>query len=635
MKKKLLIYLVSMAMSVAIPAIICATVFTDTKAKFTDNSHFVDNADTKKIYNEVYNKLSDYMKLKVSMYDVYFVKDDIKKVEGFEDKLGAGVTRFQDSVVLVDYSQDGSKTPEFVLSHEIGHVLDSKSELEGYVAARGRFLYSTSPEFLKIVVKDVGYTNPETYKPYTDEELANLSSTELVRIVENHHLNIYSDEQIKAMSSEEIFNIVNKFNNEYTIEKIDSLTPKQRQQVVNTVSYRARKLYSISDINNMTSEDILRLLKQYQYTLDTINTLSDEQRIALVNKETAKGNDIFSNEYAGSYLKDGISDSKPYCLYYLGSPQEYFAETFAYFLNNPKTLKQYSPEMYRYMQSLFHIQYEVPTDTGAEVASYLEDFFSAIKKPELIQQLVDKNHDYYEKNNLLEEVNKKIEDAKTPKDKQQTKDPNESNVINNPINNDVTNTNKNNAIYDKEFENYFGWVKKDGKWYYVDQFGRKAIGWFEEDGKQYYFNDDGSMKTGLVTTPEGKKVYYDEYGETKRKTGWIQDGKNWCYLNEDGSTKTGWVKDKGQWYYMDDNGVMKTGWVDDKGTWYYLGSEGSMKTGWIQDKGQWYYLSDNGSMKTGWIQDNGKWYYLNSNGSMATNTTVDGYTIGADGAWIK
>lgn len=48
MKKKLLIYLVSMAMSVAIPAIICATVFTDTKAKFTDNSHFVDNADTKK-----------------------------------------------------------------------------------------------------------------------------------------------------------------------------------------------------------------------------------------------------------------------------------------------------------------------------------------------------------------------------------------------------------------------------------------------------------------------------------------------------------------------------------------------------------------------------------------------------------
>lgn len=39
--------------------------------------------------------------------------------------------------------------------------------------------------------------------------------------------------------------------------------------------------------------------------------------------------------------------------------------------------------------------------------------------------------------------------------------------------------------------------------------------------------------------------------------------------------------------------------------------------------------------KVGWIQDNGNWYYFNTNGTMATNTTIDGYKIGANGAWIR
>jgi hypothetical protein len=34
----------------------------------------------------------------------------------------------------------------------------------------------------------------------------------------------------------------------------------------------------------------------------------------------------------------------------------------------------------------------------------------------------------------------------------------------------------------------------------------------------------------------------------------------------------------------------------------------------------------------GWKQIDGKWYYFHSDGSMAVNTTIDGYTIGSDGA---
>lgn len=34
----------------------------------------------------------------------------------------------------------------------------------------------------------------------------------------------------------------------------------------------------------------------------------------------------------------------------------------------------------------------------------------------------------------------------------------------------------------------------------------------------------------------------------------------------------------------------------------------------------------------GWKQIDGKWYYFYADGTMAVNTTIDGYTIGSDGA---
>lgn len=113
---------------------------------------------------------------------------------------------------------------------------------------------------------------------------------------------------------------------------------------------------------------------------------------------------------------------------------------------------------------------------------------------------------------------------------------------------------------------------------------------------------------------------------------WIQENGIWKYNDATGNVvKNSWVQN----YYVKADGSMATGWLNNNGSWYYLGSDGAKKTGWQNINGVWYYLDSQGKMQTGWIKDiTGRYYYLNSDGSMAYNTIIDGYNIGADGAWI-
>ena len=62
---------------------------------------------------------------------------------------------------------------------------------------------------------------------------------------------------------------------------------------------------------------------------------------------------------------------------------------------------------------------------------------------------------------------------------------------------------------------------------------------------------------------------------------------------------------------------------------------GNMATGWLNYNGKWYYLGTDGAMKTGWQLVNGKYYYLKSDGTMAYSTTIGGFNVGTDGAWVK
>ena len=130
------------------------------------------------------------------------------------------------------------------------------------------------------------------------------------------------------------------------------------------------------------------------------------------------------------------------------------------------------------------------------------------------------------------------------------------------------------------------------------------------------WNEDDEVYS--IITGKASSTEEDKEEETT-STGWVQNADGtWNYLNAEGNKVIGWLQSpaSGLWYYMDANGVM-------------------MSNGWIKDNATWYYLTESGAMKTGWLNDRGTWYYLNASGAMLANTTVDGYVLGANGAWIK
>jgi glucan-binding YG repeat protein len=176
-----------------------------------------------------------------------------------------------------------------------------------------------------------------------------------------------------------------------------------------------------------------------------------------------------------------------------------------------------------------------------------------------------------------------------------------------------------------------GWRNTLGTWYYI-QSGQIATGWKYIGYKWYHFSPWGAMETGWLQD-NNKWYYLSENGHMV--TGWLEWNKKWYYLDGGGIMKTGWVKSGGSWYYLASSGIMQTGWIKSGEKWYYLASSGVMKTGWVKDGRNWYYLASSGIMQTGWIQSGGKWYYLYSSGVMAHSTTIGGYKLGADGAWIR
>lgn len=153
-----------------------------------------------------------------------------------------------------------------------------------------------------------------------------------------------------------------------------------------------------------------------------------------------------------------------------------------------------------------------------------------------------------------------------------------------------------------------------GYQYYVG--GKMVTGWYEVGGIWYLFD----QTTGLM-----------------KSNGWEKVDGVWYLFNENGAMLTGWQVVDGNRYYLRSWGGMATGWQMVDGIWYYLRADGVQVTDrWIETDGEWYYLTSTGAMATNeWVEWNGEWYYLYSSGAMAVNTTIDGYKLGVDGAYVK
>lgn len=162
----------------------------------------------------------------------------------------------------------------------------------------------------------------------------------------------------------------------------------------------------------------------------------------------------------------------------------------------------------------------------------------------------------------------------------------------------------------------------------------------DDDKNRVYTLNIIRASTATVATAATAATATNVVTTTAKTNQWVQQASGtWQYNDATGNPiKNNWFSDKttGKEYYLKADGSMATGWQPIGGIWYYLGTDGAKKIGWQSVDGNWYYLDTvEGKMQTGWIVDNGKYYYLNSNGSMAYNTTIQGYKLGANGAWAK
>lgn len=66
------------------------------------------------------------------------------------------------------------------------------------------------------------------------------------------------------------------------------------------------------------------------------------------------------------------------------------------------------------------------------------------------------------------------------------------------------------------------------------------------------------------------------------KYGWIKNDGKWYYIDpETKCFKMGWLTSNNNIYYINSNGEMATGWIKDNGTLYYMNQDGTLSKGRI------------------------------------------------------
>lgn len=182
---------------------------------------------------------------------------------------------------------------------------------------------------------------------------------------------------------------------------------------------------------------------------------------------------------------------------------------------------------------------------------------------------------------------------------------------------------------------------------------------FSTDGSYTYYintyhykievtNEDGSTYDNTNTNNEAEN-YYKGGNRESDSVGvpdlmaytyeWVQTDNGWRCIRASGALmsylKSEWECIDNIWYYFDSNAYMASNeyrdgyWLNSDGSWNSAYANGAWKSdsyGWWYEDAGWYPTSQ-------WMKIDGYWYYFKSDGYMACNEYIDGYWLGADGAW--
>ena len=124
------------------------------------------------------------------------------------------------------------------------------------------------------------------------------------------------------------------------------------------------------------------------------------------------------------------------------------------------------------------------------------------------------------------------------------------------------------------------WIEKDGKRYFSNSAGELYKNQFITFGKpKFYMGADGSVKTGIFATSDGRLYNADEHtGEIIQKAQWIEKNGKRYFSNSEGELyRSRFISFGNIYYYMDSKGAVVVGSFYYNGEAYSTEQDGAVK----------------------------------------------------------
>ena len=188
------------------------------------------------------------------------------------------------------------------------------------------------------------------------------------------------------------------------------------------------------------------------------------------------------------------------------------------------------------------------------------------------------------------------------------------------------------------------YIKSGNDLHYLSSNGR--TGEINIDGKDYYIAQYGRVLRGSFNVYQEPPYYDDETGEAVKKTGFVKSDGRWYYLEEDGKKAKGLKEIDGKLYFFSNNPMNKyetheqvrgqlarpyfyisfPNRAEDNPTYYFDAETGAAVTNqFVYTDGHWYYFGNDGKALLFDQVINGQHLYFDYEGKQAKGDFVTDY----------